>query len=643
MISKGLKRGISLLCACGMTAGFIAPMKPWAVDPDTEKTYVYYDSTVNEGVSGSNVVWAREPEYTQVSGITPTEGNGRGPTVYIDDMYAQPGEDIVLKINVTDNDEGYDSLMVWLDIDTRYFVFDEENWIPGDSDDPYYEDSLQFNNTSINPGYVKPGTENLQTLIHLYFDPVHEHLSGDFVYASIPLRIKEDTPVGVYPMFLDYIGHPGSTMCSRVEFENGRFEQKGLNPLYISGNVYIGYEPVPPETTTETTTTPETTTETTTTPETTTETTTTPETTAETTTTPETTTETTTTSETTAITTTTPETTTETTTTPETAAETTTTPETTTETTTTPETTTETTTTSETTTETTTTPETTTETTTTSETTAITTTTPETTAETTTTPETTAETTTTPETTAETTTTSETTTETTTTSETTTVTTTTAQTSSPGSSGNVNRPQAYIDYRYTPEVKNITEDSIKQIVRVPVKISTVSLTAINAKFDIVSADGKRARIIGAETTSAGCVYSSESFSGRVIWEAVNVKNENYRFENEVVFELIVELPADRKAGDVYNVRILDFDSVNANRVTVIPLRTKSGTITLEYVPHGDVNNDGAVTASDMALMKKFVLMLAEPENEERKLADMNADGKINVFDFIRLKRMIMQI
>jgi len=170
------------------------------------------------------------------SGRPATKGE-EGPTVAVESgLKANAGETFTFKINVTNNEGGYSSLITWLDIDERYFELVE--WHPGDPNADRYNRTPQYSNTTLTK-YTKPGTSNLLTLVQMYFDANAKNFAGDNVFATVTLKVKEGTPDGVYPLTLDYNAE-GNAMCNRVIPGESEKDVLVLNPLYISGSVQVG-------------------------------------------------------------------------------------------------------------------------------------------------------------------------------------------------------------------------------------------------------------------------------------------------------------------------------------------------------------------------------------------------------------------
>jgi len=60
--------------------------------------------------------------------------------------------------------------------------------------------------------------------------------------------------------------------------------------------------------------------------------------------------------------------------------------------------------------------------------------------------------------------------------------------------------------------------------------------------------------------------------------------------------------------------------------------------------YGDLNGDGKVNSSDLAILKRYMLRAISdfPIPEGRKLADLNRDGNVNSTDYSILKRYILK-
>ncbi|MBP1566122.1 MAG: hypothetical protein J6A58_10255, partial [Oscillospiraceae bacterium] len=161
-----------------------------------------------------------------------------GPTVSISkDLKAKAGEEFTFTVDISNNTSGYSSLIAWLDIDLRYFEF--VSWKAGDPSASGYNRTPQKQNTA-NKEYTKPGTTDVLTLLQTYIDNSAQNLTGDNVYATITLRVKENTPDGVYPLAFDAQAD-GKAMCNHVVREEGQEAYPiVLEPTYVNGSITVG-------------------------------------------------------------------------------------------------------------------------------------------------------------------------------------------------------------------------------------------------------------------------------------------------------------------------------------------------------------------------------------------------------------------
>jgi len=192
-----------------------------------------------------NIAVTKKPErVVSATGNSNSNGNGNGnsnsnvkvtsdgPTVSIDkDIEASAGEEFKFKINITGN-TGYTSLIAWLDIDTKYFEF--VSFEGGDPDSSNYKRSPEKLNTLCNE-YTKPGSKDLNTLVLMYFDPSCVSLVGDTTYATITLKVKEDTPKGTYDLAFD-AETDGTAKCNNVDADKNVIV---CTPKYQNGSIKV--------------------------------------------------------------------------------------------------------------------------------------------------------------------------------------------------------------------------------------------------------------------------------------------------------------------------------------------------------------------------------------------------------------------
>ena len=55
----------------------------------------------------------------------------------------------------------------------------------------------------------------------------------------------------------------------------------------------------------------------------------------------------------------------------------------------------------------------------------------------------------------------------------------------------------------------------------------------------------------------------------------------------------------------------------------------------------DINEDNKVDVSDLLIFKRYLLLDIELSGAMKKITDINGDSSVNVFDFIRLKNIVL--
>lgn len=155
-----------------------------------------------------------------------------GPTVSLPDIEASAGETVTFKVDVTGN-TGYTALLAWIEVNSKYFEF--VKYDGGDLDDPDYEDSEAYNNTSFNL-YQKKDAKDTSTLICTYFNSSLVTLEGNTTYATIQLKVKDKTPAGKYELSFDADGDGnGAAMCNNI------VDKKVIvpTPKYKNGSITV--------------------------------------------------------------------------------------------------------------------------------------------------------------------------------------------------------------------------------------------------------------------------------------------------------------------------------------------------------------------------------------------------------------------
>lgn len=158
-----------------------------------------------------------------------------GPTLTIPKgIEASAGETFTFKIAVSGN-SGYTGLYAYLVLDNSIFEYVSADG--GDTDQEDYDLSKMYSNTSCTVKNNKP-SDGMTTCSFLYFDSKCEPLTGDVVYATVTLKVKEGTPAGEYTLGFDKEGD-FATKCNTVDTVNGQIQAVVLTPKYIDGSVVV--------------------------------------------------------------------------------------------------------------------------------------------------------------------------------------------------------------------------------------------------------------------------------------------------------------------------------------------------------------------------------------------------------------------
>jgi len=138
-----------------------------------------------------------------------------GPTVSLPSVEAKPGEEITLQINVSDNKDGFTALVAWVDLNSEFFEFVEDECVAGDHGMENYKRSDAKKNTDCTI-FQKADEKDVKTVNCMYFDSNFKLITGDLVLATLKIKVKDSTPAGTYDIKFDADGDNGSTMCNRV-------------------------------------------------------------------------------------------------------------------------------------------------------------------------------------------------------------------------------------------------------------------------------------------------------------------------------------------------------------------------------------------------------------------------------------------
>ncbi len=98
-----------------------------------------------------------------------------------------------------------------------------------------------------------------------------------------------------------------------------------------------------------------------------------------------------------------------------------------------------------------------------------------------------------------------------------------------------------------------------------------------------------------------------------------------------------------------------FSDLTPSSVYIIAVRTRSTETKLYSQPvvtiiktlpeeflYGDLDDNSLLSVTDLLIMKKIVLTSVKPDSQQKRAGDMNTDGTINVFDYIRLANDLLR-
>lgn len=115
------------------------------------------------------------------------------------------------------------------------------------------------------------------------------------------------------------------------------------------------------------------------------------------------------------------------------------------------------------------------------------------------------------------------------------------------------------------------------------------------------------------------------------------------------------IPENAKPGTVYPFEFLKIDNDNSTSLFTDKNDTADGKAMQEYAfshwqnccvtiaaEDGDVNNDGEVNTADAVILQKWILAAPDVDIDNIKAADLCKDGKIDVFDMIEMRKLIVK-
>jgi hypothetical protein len=177
----------------------------------------------------------------QVKTESEVKGGLKGPKVDAGKYTVEKaGDEVKIKVKVSDVTDGFNALNTWLDVDTD--IFEIVSVKGGDTDDEENEDSLAYSNVSTNKFHKDGAADNITTVLCLYSDT--SNADEDMVLSTITLKVKEGTKDGVYSLPFDAKGD-GGAMANRIVTADGERKPVILNPTYLGALIQVGKdEPV---------------------------------------------------------------------------------------------------------------------------------------------------------------------------------------------------------------------------------------------------------------------------------------------------------------------------------------------------------------------------------------------------------------
>ena len=196
------------------------------------------------------VVIQAATSFVQPVGESNVPGGIKGLNIDAGKYEVKAGEEFSLKVKITDNAEGFNTLLTMLDFDND--VFEIGGHVAGDEDDPENEDSDIYNSAfEFNLEDKDAAKSKLITLMSS-----SSNVKGNVVFFTLKVKVKEGVKDGFYEIPFDVIGDGAdNAKANRIVTENGERVPVVLNPTYLGAIVKVG-NPTETQPTTEPTTAP---------------------------------------------------------------------------------------------------------------------------------------------------------------------------------------------------------------------------------------------------------------------------------------------------------------------------------------------------------------------------------------------------
>ncbi len=229
---------VSLLALTVTSCEKVAPDAPSAGTPDnaavTEADNAGAENAGNAGNAGNNESSKSEDSTADAKPSNSADEIGKPPkmnennlvdqqvvseglTLSLPDIEASAGEEVSFKVDLSDN-SGLTTLIAWIDFNKDYFEY--VSAVGGDADDEENEDSVMYSNLTFNT-FNKEDEPDKTTLVCLYLDGAQQTFKENTTFATVTLKVKEDTPAGKYDLAFDPdLDGNGGAMCNDYDRKN---------------------------------------------------------------------------------------------------------------------------------------------------------------------------------------------------------------------------------------------------------------------------------------------------------------------------------------------------------------------------------------------------------------------------------------
>jgi hypothetical protein len=155
-------------------------------------------------------------------------------TLSLPDVEASAGEEVTFKVDLSDN-SGLTTLITWIDFNKEYFEY--VSAVGGDADDEENEDSVMYSNITFNT-FEKEDEPDKTTLVCLYLDGSQQSFRDNTTFATVTLKVKDDTPAGKYDLSFDTdLDGDGAAMCNDYDRDTETLLIR--TPVFKNGSITV--------------------------------------------------------------------------------------------------------------------------------------------------------------------------------------------------------------------------------------------------------------------------------------------------------------------------------------------------------------------------------------------------------------------